>query len=198
MGVYGEVSIENNPVHEEMFLKPLSFYGVTKNAAENYCNYFISKGMKITSFRIFNVYGPGQNLENLKQGMISIYMAYILGNKPVEIKGSLNRFRDLIYIDDVVEAWITSLNNPASYGKVYNLGTGVKTHVYELIENLLLAFGEDCKKYPVKKLDPTPGDQSGIYANIEKIKADLNWEPRISLKEGLLHLTRFYANNRIK
>ena len=61
---------------------------------------FSELGLSSTILRLFNVYGPGQNLTNLKQGMISIYCSYIL-NKKLIIKGSPERFRDFIYIDDV-------------------------------------------------------------------------------------------------
>ena len=54
--------------------------------------------------RFFNVYGPNQNFSNLKQGMISIYLAQIFKSKNLMIKGSLDRFRDFIYIDDAIKA----------------------------------------------------------------------------------------------
>jgi UDP-glucose 4-epimerase len=133
MGVYGQVFEKQCPVPEDMSLKPLSFYGVTKLAAENYCNYFAAKGMKITSFRMFNVYGPGQNLDNMKQGMVSIYLKFIIDDRPIIVKGSKDRFRDFIYIDDVVEAWTKAIETDNTYGKVYNLGTGVRTTVSELL-----------------------------------------------------------------
>ena len=54
---------------------------------------------------MFNVYGPGQNLSDLKQGMVSIYLAQAQKENKILVKGSLNRVRDFIYIDDVVEVW---------------------------------------------------------------------------------------------
>jgi UDP-glucose 4-epimerase len=193
MGVYGQVKEEDCPVKEDMALQPLSFYGVTKLAAENYCNYFISKGMKITSFRMFNVYGPGQNLDNMQQGMVSIYLRFILDNRRILVKGSKHRFRDLIFIEDVVEAWIKSIKNPKAYNKTYNLGAGVKTYVYQIVTELLKSFHKDTKFYPVEYKGSTPGDQLGIYADITKIKKDLDWSPRYSLSRGLTRLADFYG-----
>ena len=73
---------------------------------------------------MFNVYGPGQNLENMKQGIISIYLAFLLSKEPILVKGLMDRFRDFIYIDDVVSAWVTALDDPVSSGKTSNLASG--------------------------------------------------------------------------
>lgn len=193
MGVYGEVAEELCPVKEDANLNPLSFYGVSKLAGEKYANYFMSKGMKITSFRMFNVYGPGQNLENMKQGMVSIYMKFILNGEPVVVKGSKDRFRDLIFIDDVVEAWVSSINNVSSHNRVYNLGTGTKTHVYQIVDMLLESFGKKLGEYPVQYVGSTPADQFGIYADITKIRRELNWNPAFSIKSGFAKLAEFYG-----
>ncbi len=194
MGVYGEVPESSCPVKEDMPLRPLSFYGVSKLAAENYCNYFMSKGMKITSFRMFNVYGPGQNLHNMKQGMVSIYMKYIIDNKPVTVKGNKDRFRDLIYIDDVAEAWIKAIDNTTMYNKSYNLGTGARTYVFQIVEALLKAFGKDLTTYPVHYVGSTPADQFGIYSDITKLRTDAGWEPKFSVDSGFSELAAQYAS----
>ena len=188
MGVYGQVPEIENPVSENRPPNPLSFYGVTKTAGEGYCTYFKSQGMKITSFRMFNVYGPGQNLDNMRQGMVSIYLAYILKNEPIVVKGSKNRFRDFIFVDDVVNAWMCAIDNPHTFDKNYNIATGKKTQVFQLIENLLTVFGKDPKTYPVQFGESTPGDQTGIFADISSYKKDGNWFPTIDLKEGLTRL----------
>jgi UDP-glucose 4-epimerase len=72
MSVYGD---ENEcPVSENSLLKPKSFYAVGKLASEHYLRiYAFQFGLKCTALRLNNVYGPGQNLENLKQGMVSIF-----------------------------------------------------------------------------------------------------------------------------
>ena len=76
MSVYGNVP--DKPISENYSCKPLSFYGVGKLASEHYMGIYQSKGLETTSLRIFNVYGPGQNLSNLQQGMVSIYLAQAL------------------------------------------------------------------------------------------------------------------------
>src|SRR3989338_3222376 len=73
MSVYGAVA--DKPIAEHHPTQPLSFYGVGKLASEHYLRIYQSKGLKPTALRYFNVYGPNQNMNNLKQGMVSIYLA---------------------------------------------------------------------------------------------------------------------------
>ncbi len=73
MSVYGQTSQER--VSEQLEPRPLSFYGVGKLASEHYLRIYEGRGLKPTALRLFNVYGPGQNMANLKQGMVSIYLA---------------------------------------------------------------------------------------------------------------------------
>lgn len=184
MSVYGDLPPSALPIKETTPCEPLSFYGITKLAAEHYVKHFSRKGMDTTIFRMFSVYGPGQDMTNMKQGMVSIYLAYILKNEPIWVKGSKDRFRDFIYIDDVVEAWVGALAAKASYGKTYNLAGGKKVHVRELVEAELKACGVK-PDYPVKYEGSTPADQFGVYADITRAKGDLGWAPKVSLADGL-------------
>ena len=58
---------------------------------------------------MFNVYGPGQDLTNMRQGMVSIFLSQALQSNAILVKGSLDRFRDFIYIDDVVDCWLKGI-----------------------------------------------------------------------------------------
>ena len=183
MAVYGNVV--DLPVSEMETCQPISLYGISKMTAENYVHHFSQMGLKTTIFRIFSTYGPGQDLSNLKQGMVSIYMSFLLNKQPILVKGSKERFRDFIYIDDVVDAWIAATDNEKTFGKTYNLGTGKKTFVWELIEEEIKVFGFDPDTYSVIDAEPTPADQFGLYADISQISSDLNWLPKVSLAIGL-------------
>lgn len=189
MAVYGNP--QKVPVSEATPPAPLSFYGISKMAAEHYIFSYSGKGLQTTVFRMFSVYGPGQDLNNLKQGMVSIFLAYLLKNEPVWVRGSRDRFRDFIYIDDVADAWYKSISNKKTYGKTYNLATGRKTFVHELIREEILSLGLDPDIYPVRYEGFTPADQFGLYADIGRIRKDLDWKPRYSLKDGLALMARW-------
>ena len=183
MSVYGDVP--DKPIPETNSCTPLSFYGVGKLASEHYLRIYQSKGLQPTSLRIFNVYGPGQNLSNLRQGMVSIFLAQMLDNHQIIVKGSPDRFRDFIYIDDVVQSTMMILNNNISIGKIYNIGTGVKTTVKQVLDKLINTYDEEVK---VKYSDPTPGDQLGITADVGMASNDLGFHELISFNEGLIQM----------
>ena len=183
MAVYG--TAEKNPVMETDPCHPLSFYGISKFSSEQYIRHFSNKGLNTTIFRMFSVYGPGQNMSNLKQGMVSIFLAYLMKKEEIWVKGSGDRFRDFTYIDDVVDAWIAALDNPASYGQTYNLATGRKTFVRELINEEIKCCHLNPDTYPVRYEGSTPSDQFGLFADITKIRSDLHWSPKTDLKTGL-------------
>jgi UDP-glucose 4-epimerase len=181
MAVYGDQT--SFPVPEEAPCKPLSFYGISKLASEQFLRLAERDGLRSTSFRMFSVFGPGQNLENLKQGMVSIYLAYILKGIPVLVTGSLERFRDFIYIDDVIDAWMRAVTSPSTPSLVYNLGTGHATKVRELLNHLMTACHSP--NHAIKELPGAVSDQFGVTANINKVKQDLGWAPQTSLSAGL-------------
>ena len=178
MSVYGNVA--DAPIAESIGCKPLSCYGVGKLAAEHYLNVYSSK-LPFVALRMFNVYGPGQDLSNLRQGMVSIYLAQALAAGRIEVKGSTDRFRDFIYIDDVVEAWFRAATYSSALMKTLNLGTGINTSVHTLLERL-------CAHIPGSTYfvqGNTPGDQSGIFADNTNIKQCLSLMEFTTLDTGL-------------
>ena len=189
MSVYGEQSEASN---EKTICKPRSFYAVGKLASEHYLRlYEKDYGIKTTSLRLFNVYGPGQNLFNPRQGMVSIYMAQLINKNSIHVKGSKDRFRDFIYIDDVVESFIRCLKYEDSYNEVINIGTGIKTSVRDLISSLLIISN---KKLSVKYSGNTLGDIHGIFADNDKCKSLLRLNKLTSINEGLTKMW-LWANN---
>jgi UDP-glucose 4-epimerase len=108
MSVYGVQP--NEPVTEEAPTFPQSFYGVGKLASEHYLRLYEQYGVRSTVLRLFNVYGEGQNMKNLRQGMVSIFMAMMVDDGHIHVKGNPNRYRDFVYIDDVVSAFLLALD----------------------------------------------------------------------------------------
>ena len=183
MSIYGDQEVQ--PVSEAANPVPKSFYGIGKLASEAYTRVYSEFGINSTSLRLFNVYGPGQNLANMRQGMVSIFLAYILKKQEIIVKGTPDRYRDIIYIDDVIDAYMACLDNPATYGRAYNVATGRKTTVGELIDAELRAFGYKPGEYPVTFTSGTPGDTFGIQADIGTLCADTDWKPKVKLETGL-------------
>ena len=184
MSVYGNVP--DAPIGEDEHVAPLSCYGVGKLAAENYLNVF-GKQLSSVSLRMFNVYGPGQDMANLRQGMVSIYLAQAITNKHIVVKGSLERFRDFIYIDDVVEAWFRATTFVGVGGNTINIGTGVRTTVTQVLE----AVKANVVGTTVEVTDPTPGDQNGIFADTTRMRALLGMSDFVQLADGVKRFSDF-------
>ena len=180
MNVYGNV--QDELIVEESLTNPTSFYAVGKVASENYIKIFSELGLDSVGLRLFNVYGVGQNMENMKQGMVSIYCAYVKKNEPVIVKGSEERFRDFVYIDDVVDAFNLALESHLNFD-IFNVCTGVRTTVKEVLDKIFKSFSYS--EYPYELQSGTPRDQFGIYGSYKKINKALGWSPKHDLKVGL-------------
>ncbi len=180
MSVYGDQP--DAPVNEEADTRPKSFYAVGKIASEHYLRIYSEYGMSNTALRLFNTYGYWQNMVNLKQGMVSIFLAQALNSKRIVVKGSAERYRDFIFIDDVVEAFIQAVRFNDKKYRVFNIGTGRRTTVAELLDKIVSNLPFDVE---VEFASSTPGDQFGIYADAKLASQDLDWEPTIRLDRGL-------------
>jgi UDP-glucose 4-epimerase len=182
MNVYGDPP--ELPVTETTLVQPPSPYAVGKIASEYLCRIYQNFGIHSTSLRLFNVYGPGQDMKNMKQGMVSIFMTFVAQGKPILVRGAKDRFRDFIFVDDVVDAFVRCLD-PRASGKVYNIATGRKTHVWQLLDEIVKAFGHKPGIYPITFGDSTPRDQFGVWGDSSLIQKDLGWKSTISLEKGI-------------
>jgi len=188
MNVYGDPP---EPfVSEQTPISPPSPYSVGKIASEYLCNIYQHFGVNTTSLRLFNVYGPMQDMQNMKQGMVSIFMTFVARGESILVRGSKDRFRDFISVHDVVDAFYRCIDERA-YGKVYNVSTGKKTYIWELLNSLVTAFGHAPEKYPVTYGEGTPRDQFGLYGDSSLIQKDLGWKPTISLEDGIKEMAKW-------
>ncbi|MGI0440267.1 NAD-dependent epimerase/dehydratase family protein [Helicobacter himalayensis] len=178
MATYGNKS---GAITESSFKDPLSNYGVSKLSGERYIKMFAHFEITYTIFRLFNVYGPGQDMKNLKQGMASIFMAQSLLGDCIKVTGSLQRYRDFVYIDDAVDALILGLDARSDF-QTYNVGSNTATSVQELLA--LIANLQPHKHFDIQNIGTHEGDQFGCVADITKIQ-ELGWIPKISLNVGL-------------
>jgi UDP-glucose 4-epimerase len=188
MTVYGNTDILPTP--EETPCQPVSYYGITKYAGERYVHTTAERvdlnfNFHVTSFRMYNVYGPRQALDNPYQGVLGIFLGNLLRGESITIFGDGDQSRDFVYISDVVDAWVSALENPASYGKVFNLGSGHRISINQLADQALAAF--ECKRndHSVQYAPARPGEQRHVEADITHARATLGWKPRVSFAAGL-------------
>jgi len=189
MSAYGSPSIFPTPTSTP--LNPLTYYGIHKSSSEQYIK--INNHLDWTIFRLYTTYGFGQNLNNSLQGLISIYLEKILRNEVLEVHGSLRRERDIIHVDDVVNAIHTAISKPATFKKTYNLATGKFITIQSIITHLLNGLGKN-NDYPVIEKSGDVGDPFTTHADISSTINDLGWKPVISHEEGLRMTTEKYLN----
>ena len=114
--------------------------------------------------------------------MVSIFLAQMLNDGHILVKGTPDRYRDFVYIDDVVDSMIKCLSCNINGNDVINIGTGVRSLVTDVVD--LLIFNQN-GKVDVNYSGNTAGDLQGIYANIDKMKNRLGAAPKVSLENGI-------------
>jgi len=188
VSIYG--SVGDRALNENDICDPSSCYGVSKLAGEGYLRIF-SKQLPYVNLRMFNVYGPGQDLDNLRQGMVSIYLAQAIRIGNIHIKGSIDRFRDYIFIDDVVEAWYRATTRDDVSNISINIGTGIRTSVKQLLN--IIKDELPMTKWYVE--GATLGDQFGHYSNNKILVDKLGISEFTSLNIGIRKFITSTENN---
>jgi len=193
MTAYGDCRVVPTPESEPC--RPDSYYGITKHAAERFVHATaerpdLDREFKVTSLRMFSVYGPGQALDNPYQGVLGIFIGNVLRGEAITIFGDGEQTRDFVYIDDIVEAWVRSLDHPAAPGGVFNFGSGRSVSIDRLARHVVTAFGYGPGEYEIRHAPSRPGEQLRVQADIRHAQAQLGWEPRTSFEDGLAETVR--------
>jgi dTDP-L-rhamnose 4-epimerase len=130
------------PSHEDDAYGPVSIYGITKLAQEMViANAAESAGVSSVVFRYQNVYGPGQSLKNPYTGILSIFTQLLLAGEKINVFEDGLPTRDFVHVDDVVEYNVRALTAQLSAPAVLNVGTGIRSTIFDLIHALGKALG---------------------------------------------------------
>jgi len=181
--VYGKST--TFPLSESSPTTPISPYGVSKVEMENHLTDYSKKySLNCIALRFFNIYGKGQTDEYA--GVITKFLTNIAENKPLTIFGDGFNTRDFIAAEDVINSIHCSIKNiQGKQGNCYNIATGKSVTINKLAELMLSISG---KKLEIKYEKPRDGDIIHSQASIDLAKTELNFLPKISLKEGLKKL----------
>jgi nucleoside-diphosphate-sugar epimerase len=171
--VYGSFASGN----EDLPLRPISPYGVTKVAAEHLCSaYREAFGLPAVILRYFSVYGPRQRPD---MGYHRFVRALLLG-EPVTVYGQGDQVRGNTYVSDCVEA--TVLAGGAESGRTYNVGGGETASVWDILDRLATIAG---RRAVIRREPERRGDQRHTFADVTRIRRELGWTPRVKLDDGL-------------
>ena len=185
--VYGEQPPA--PIPESAPLKPATVYAVCKVACEQFLRVLdAGAGLSWTTLRLFATYGAGHR-PSLQQGMLNVMLTQLLAGNRVIVRGSLDRARDFLYVDDAARAIIHCLFEPSTRGRVLNVGTGVATTVRELLTALCLVLGRRLEELTITQAPPTVGDPAYSVAEIGAL-SQLGFQPQWTLQAGLERLVQ--------
>lgn len=183
------------PKVEDIIGKPLSPYAVTKYVMELYADVFAKTyNMEFIGLRYFNVFGPHQSPNGAYAAVIPLFMNAVIQQQAPTINGDGSYSRDFTFIDNVVDANIKALftNNVEAVNQVYNIAFGESTTLLQLYNYIKETAGVDLEPQfaPFRV-----GDIPHSLADVSKAKKLLNYQPQISVKEGLEKAFAWYKEN---
>lgn len=185
--VYGNSSV--GPLSEESPTdSPLSPYAASKKAAEVLAHsYHHLHRLDVTMLRFFTVYGPAGRTDM----SVLRFVRWIANREPVVLYGDGSQERDFTFASDISRGVMTALK-PVGFETI-NLGSGSPVTVNEMIEMIESAVGQ---KAMIEHRDSNRADVKATWANISKARRVLNWEPRVSLEQGIEKTVEWYLANR--
>jgi len=165
---------------------PMSPYGISKKVVLDYLGFYQRyRGLDFTACALGNVYGPRQDPHG-EAGVIAIFAQRMLANEPVTIFGDGNQTRDYVFVDDVVHAFVQSMNRGS--GKLVNIGTGLEASVNHLFRMLADITGYE--QEPDHGPQP-PGELRRIALDIASAPNAIAWKPWTHLEDGLAETVAF-------
>jgi nucleoside-diphosphate-sugar epimerase len=178
---------------ENMPLKPISPYGVSKLSAENYVQVFNELyGLETVCLRYFNVYGPRQVFASSYSGVITSFVNRLLKGQPPIINGDGKQTRDFVHVDDVVSANLLALDGENVVGEVFNVASGISISIYELAK--MLQRITNAKRSKPIFAEPRMGDIKHTSADIGKAEELLGFRSKIRLEDGLSILVEWHLH----
>ncbi|MGB9979580.1 GDP-mannose 4,6-dehydratase [Methanobacterium sp.] len=180
--VYGDCKL---PMNEKSLLKPVSPYGVSKLAAEYLCHlYWENYEVPTVSLRYFTVYGPRQRPDMA----INKFVKSVLNGDEIVIYGNGKQTRDFTYIEDVIRAIVASADSNLN-GEVLNIAGGSRISINTLINEIELISGHNAN---IRYSPNQKGDAKDTWADLNRTKKLLGWEPTINIHEGLRNYIKWY------
>lgn len=178
------------PNREDQTPNPLSPYAAAKLIGEYYCSTFTHVyGLETVRLRYFNVFGPRQDPASPYSAVIPLFITAILAGRIPMIFGDGQQSRDFTYVDNIVHANLLAAEAKNVAGKVYNVATGGRASLLDLIAGVNKILGTNIAP---RHEAPRPGDVRHSQADITRARADLGFEPHVGLDEGLRRAVAHY------
>jgi UDP-glucose 4-epimerase len=191
--IYGKA--EYLPVDERHPLHPVDVNGINKMAGECYSILYNNVyGIRSCALRLTNTYGPRMRIKDARQTFLGIWIRLLVEKKPFEVWDG-RQLRDFTYVDDVINALLMVAKSAEADGQVFNLGGDSVISLKDLSDLLIEVNGGGhriIRSFPPDRKRIDIGD---YYADFSRIRSLLGWEPKVSLRQGLLKTLKFYRKN---
>lgn len=185
-----EATTEDSPI------RPLSFYGLTKQVQEEMVLLFArARGFSAYALRYQNVYGPGQSLSNPYTGILAVFSNLALSSSTIEIFEDGKESRDFIFVDDAVEATWRCVSDKHQSVDSFNVGTGQSISVLT-VANAILGFLESRSHLMITGAF-RQGDIRHNFADLSKVKQKIGFTPRHSFHDGLGKFLQWAASQEL-
>ena len=189
--------VENPPITETAPLNPMDIYSVSKQAVEWY-HMLYSKicGLRPTSLRLGNTYGPRHQMRHAKYGVQNYLIRLALDNQQIEVYGDGSQKRELIYVDDVIECLLLLGEKNRCVNQVYAIGALEGVVFLELVKEIIKACGSgnfDHVSWPEDRKVIEVGD---VVTDYSKLTAHTGWTPSTRLSEGLKITAEYYRQHK--
>ena len=182
------------PVDEKHLLNPTDVNGINKISGELYhLVYHSVYGIRASSLRLTNTYGPRQLIRHSRKGFIGWFVRQALLGEEIQIFGDGQQKRDFNHVSDVVDAFLRAGAQDKADGHVFNLGGEAAVALAELVKLLIELAGRGCYRmvpFPPERKRIDIGD---FYGDTTKIRTMLGWSPQVSLRQGLQETLAYYG-----
>ena len=175
--VYGNP--EKIPIKESDSKNPINPYAETKLEKEKLAKKYSEIGVKVIGLRYFNVFGKGQSKEYA--GVLKLFLEKIRDKLPPKINGDGTQSRDFVYVKDVADANIMSMDSKINH-EFFNVGTSISITILDLAKTIIKSSGLDIELNFGPALN---GDVQRSVANIDLIQHKIGWKPTVILEKWI-------------
>jgi UDP-glucose 4-epimerase len=184
------------PVDETHLVRPTDVNGINKAAGENYHLVYNNVfGVRACSLRLTNVYGPRQLIRHNRQGFIGWFIRLALEGQQIQIYGDGSQVRDLVYVDDVADAFLRAGATDAVNGDVFNVGGAEPISHRDLVTILLDEAGRGSMRLIDWPEDIKRIDIGSFYCDSSKFQRATGWKPQVNLRDGFRRTLAYYHDH---
>lgn len=190
---YGQA--KSLPVREDHPFDPIDTNGVSEVATEMYHHlYWKLYGLKSTSLRLCNVFGPRHQMKHSRQGVLNWFLRQVLENNEITLMGDGSQIRDSVYVDDVVRALLLLGLTDDSWGKAFNIGA-YPLSLRSFVEKSISLAGQGSYTFIPFSEDRKRIEPGNYVADTNLLHSTTGWEPIWNFDDAITETLTFYRTN---